>query len=511
MDRKKLELYLVTNSDGMAEEDFLYKIEEAIKGGVTIVQIREKDKSTREYIELASKVHEVTKKYDVPLIVDDRVDVAMAISAEGVHLGQSDMSVKTARGMLGDDIIIGATTKTVEQAKGAYENGADYLGVGAIYPTTTKVKTVLTSVDTLRDICEAVPIPANAIGGLNSENIQILDGVPIAGICVVSAIMKADDTKKAAEKLRCAFSCLNTGVNTGKKEINNQEGFAQKSEENLREDAGKNKACGVSKTVLSIAGSDPSGGAGIQADIKTIEAHGVYGMSVITALTAQNTLGVTGVLPIEKDFIAKELDAVCSDIKPDAVKIGMLKDIGAMSAVAEAIDKYELKKVVLDPVLSSTSGTDFSGKEAIEYMKENLFSRSTLITPNIPEAETLSGMKIASGDEVINTAKYLAERYGCSVLIKGGHSTFDKDNKVSDLLYIPGENEGEYVWVEGEKIDNPNTHGTGCTLSSAIAANLANGDNLKDAVTGAKKYIEKCIAAGLDLGHGRGPLCHVKK
>ncbi len=205
---EKLRLYLVTNSDGLEESVFLRKIEEAIKGGVTIVQIREKDRSTREYIELATKVHEITRRYDVPLIVDDRIDVAMAIGAEGVHLGQSDMPVKMARDIVGENVIIGATTKTVEQAREAYESGADYLGVGAIYPTTTKVKTVLTSVDTLKDICASVPIPANAIGGLTKDNLQILKGAPVAGICVVSAIMKAEDTKEAAAGLRRAYEEL---------------------------------------------------------------------------------------------------------------------------------------------------------------------------------------------------------------------------------------------------------------------------------------------------------------
>ncbi|MCR5101517.1 MAG: thiamine phosphate synthase [Butyrivibrio sp.] len=208
IDYKSLRLYLVTDSTGLSEELFLKKVEDALKGGVTFLQIREKEKSTREYINLANKVHEITLRYNVPLIVDDRVDVAMAIDAEGVHLGQSDMPVDVARKMLGDKKIIGATTKTVEQAKEAYEKGADYLGVGAIYPTTTKVKTVLTSVDTLKDICAAVPVPANAIGGLNKDNIQILKGSPIAGICVVSAIMKADDSEAAARELRMAVDSL---------------------------------------------------------------------------------------------------------------------------------------------------------------------------------------------------------------------------------------------------------------------------------------------------------------
>jgi len=201
---KKLDtrFYFIADSTGFSEEDFLFRVESALKGGVTIMQLREKDKSTREYLALAQKVHEITKRYNVPLIIDDRVDVALAIDAEGVHVGASDMPVAIARKLLGEGKIVGATAKTVPWAKEAFEQGADYLGVGAIYPTTTKVKTVLTSPDTLREICNAVPIPTNAIGGLNKDNIDILAGIPIAGICVVSAIMKAENPKQAAMELK---------------------------------------------------------------------------------------------------------------------------------------------------------------------------------------------------------------------------------------------------------------------------------------------------------------------
>lgn len=195
-------LYFITDSTAFSEEEFLYRTEAALKGGVTLLQLREKDKTTREYLDLARKVHKLTRQYHVPLIIDDRLDVAMAVDAEGVHLGQSDMPIDIARSLFGNNKIIGATAKTVEQAKEVYSQGADYLGVGAIYPTTTKVKTVLTSTETLGNICKAVPIPVNAIGGLNKDNIDVLKGIPISGICVVSAIMKADDPKKAAEELR---------------------------------------------------------------------------------------------------------------------------------------------------------------------------------------------------------------------------------------------------------------------------------------------------------------------
>lgn len=197
-----LKLYVITDSTGMGDEEFLKRIEGALQGGATILQLREKEKTTREYLKLAEKVHQLTKKYQVPLVIDDRLDVAMAIDAEGVHLGQSDLPIGIARKLFGAGKIIGATAKTVEQAKEAYEQGADYLGVGAIYPTTTKVKTILTSTETLQDICNAVPIPVNAIGGLQAENIDVLQNIPIAGICVVSAVMKADNPKKAAEEIR---------------------------------------------------------------------------------------------------------------------------------------------------------------------------------------------------------------------------------------------------------------------------------------------------------------------
>lgn len=195
-------LYFITDSTPYAEDEFLQRVEAALAGGVTLLQLREKERTTREYIELAAKVHEIARRLEVPLIIDDRVDVALAVDAEGVHVGATDMPVSVARRLLGPDKILGATAKTVPWALDVYQQGANYLGVGAIYPTTTKVITVLTPVETLNDICQAVPIPVNAIGGLNAGNIDVLQGVPLAGICVVSAIMKADDPKVAAAALK---------------------------------------------------------------------------------------------------------------------------------------------------------------------------------------------------------------------------------------------------------------------------------------------------------------------
>ena len=198
-------LYFITDSTGFERDEFLRRVRSALEGGVTMVQLREKNRITREYLDLATEVHKITSEFNVPLIIDDRIDVMLGSGAEGVHVGAEDMPVKEARKLIGKDKILGATAKTVEAAQKAYTDGADYLGVGAIYPTTTKVKTVLTSTETLDAITKAVPIPVNAIGGLNPDNLGVLKGINIAGVCAVSAIMKAEDPKEAAEKLMQAF------------------------------------------------------------------------------------------------------------------------------------------------------------------------------------------------------------------------------------------------------------------------------------------------------------------
>ena len=201
-------IYFITDSTSFEPDEFLRRVRLALEGGVTVIQLREKNRTTREYIDIANAVHEITREFNVPLIIDDRIDVMLAANCEGVHVGAEDMPVAAARKLIGEDKILGATAKTVEAATKAYEDGADYLGVGAIYPTTTKVKTVLTSTKTLDAITKAVPIPVNAIGGLNSSNLEILKGINIAGVCAVSAIMKADDPKEAAEELKKAFEDL---------------------------------------------------------------------------------------------------------------------------------------------------------------------------------------------------------------------------------------------------------------------------------------------------------------
>lgn len=255
------------------------------------------------------------------------------------------------------------------------------------------------------------------------------------------------------------------------------------------------------KTALAIAGSDSSGGAGIQADLKTMTVNGVFAMTAITALTAQNTLGVTAIMEVEPEFLAKQIDAVFTDIPPDAVKIGMVSSAGLVEVIAERLAFYGAKNVVVDPVMVATSGARLIGEDAVDVLKSRLLPLATLLTPNIPEAEVLSAISIKSADDMIKAAAIIGDQYGCAVLCKGGHNL----NDANDLLY----SKGSIHWFKGERIDNPNTHGTGCTLSSAIAANLAKGESLVDAVSKAKAYISKALTAMLDLGQGSGPMDHM--
>ncbi len=257
------------------------------------------------------------------------------------------------------------------------------------------------------------------------------------------------------------------------------------------------------KTALTIAGSDSSGGAGIQADIKTMAANGVFAMSAITALTAQNTTGVTGIFETTPEFLAAQLDAVFTDIYPDAVKIGMVSSAPLIRTIAERLRFYEAKHIVVDPVMVATSGSRLLRDDAMQALTEQLLPLAEVVTPNIPEAEILSGLVITDAAGMEAAARKISEQYGCSVLCKGGHKVNDAD----DLLWRNGSGK----WFRGERIQNPNTHGTGCTLSSAIASNLAKGYDLDTSVERAKEYISGCLSAMLDLGRGSGPMNHMHK
>lgn len=255
------------------------------------------------------------------------------------------------------------------------------------------------------------------------------------------------------------------------------------------------------KTALTIAGSDSSGGAGIQADIKTMTALGVFAMSAVTALTAQNTTGVYGIMEAEPEFLAKQIDCVFTDIRPDAVKIGMLSSSQIIRTVAQKLRQYQADHVVLDPVMVATSGSRLIQEEAVQTMKECLFPLAQIITPNIPETQVLTGLEIHNSQDMEQAARALQKACGCAVLCKGGHRVSD----ANDLLCI----QGELIWLPGHRIDTDNTHGTGCTLSSAIASYLALGFGLEESVRNAKEYLTGALAAGLNLGKGSGPVNHM--
>ena len=254
------------------------------------------------------------------------------------------------------------------------------------------------------------------------------------------------------------------------------------------------------RTALTIAGSDSSGGAGIQADIKTMTMNGVYAMSAITALTAQNTVGVRSIMESTPEFLKDQIDAVFEDIRPNAVKIGMVSSAELIEVIAERLSFYKAENIVVDPVMVATSGSELIKTDAVSTLIRELLPLATLVTPNIPEAEVLSGRKITTKEDMLSVAKHIGDSYGCAVLLKGGHSI----NDANDLLYA----NSNYKWFYGKRIDNPNTHGTGCTLSSAIASNLAKGYNLETSIQRAKDYISGALAAMLDLGQGSGPMKH---
>lgn len=463
-------LYAVTDRAWTGEKTLEEQLEEALRSGVTLVQLREKDLDEEAFIAEAKRVKALTSRYGVPLIINDNVKVALASGADGVHVGQEDMNAADVRRMLGPEKILGVTAKTVEQALRAQEEGADYLGSGAIFGSSTKKNASPMTIEQLKAITSAVSVPVVAIGGINQENIRKLAGSGVAGAAVASGIFAEKEIGKAVASMRDSMECM-----TG-------------------------RISGYRKKVLAIAGSDCSGGAGIQADLKTMTAFGIYGMSVITALTAQNTTGVYGIMDVEPEFVAKQLDCVFEDIVPDAVKIGMVSQKEIIYAIAEKLRQYGAKNVVLDPVMVSTSGSRLLAADAMEELAEILLPLAAVMTPNILEAELLSGIKVSSEADMEQAAKMIGDRYQGAVLIKGGHQI----ETANDVLW----QEGKLTWFLGERIDNPNTHGTGCTLSSAIACGLAEGKSIEDSVREAKKYLTAALASGLNLGMGSGPLDH---
>lgn len=474
VERLKYRLYAVTDNRWQKIETLKAQVEAAILGGATMIQLREKNRSIEAFTEIALEVKRVADRFDIPLIINDSVQVAKAVGATGVHIGQGDMSLTDARAILGKDALIGVSVTTLDEAILAEDQGADYLGVGTIFPTLSKDDAQYVTINQLRRICKVVDIPVVAIGGIHQENLQKLSNVGIAGICAISAIFGKEDITQATLDL---MNRLKTDLHMTTPHL---------------------------ESVLTIAGSDTIGGAGIQADLKTIEAHGLYGMSVITALTAQNTRGVTAVHEVSGDFIGKQLRAVFDDVVPSAIKIGMLANCEVIDSVVRFF--YDCKRqldeipIVLDPVMVATSGSKLLSDDALTALTTKLMPMTTLITPNIPEAEILSNVKIDSKEAMIKAAKEIAIYYPGKILIKGGHAIGECD----DLLY----SDNNVYWFRQKRIESENTHGTGCTLSTAIACGLAAKKSTSEAIKHAKAYVTGALHAELNLGYGPGPLYH---
>ena len=462
-----MRLYAVTDRMWTGKQTLMEQVEDALKGGATCVQLREKELDEESFLQEAYEMKALCEKYGVPFFINDNVEIAIKCKADGIHVGQDDMEASNVRALVGEEMMIGVSVNCVEQALAAVQAGADCLGVGAMFSTATKLDADSVTFETLKEICNAVDIPVVAIGGISKENMMQLKGTDVDGVALVSAIFGAENIEEECKELRLL------------------------SEAMVRPEK---------RAVLSIAGSDCSGGAGIQADLKTMTMNGVYAMSAITALTAQNTTGVQGIYEVSPDFLGMQIDSIFTDIRPDAVKIGMVSSVELIEIIAEKLKEYKAENIVIDPVMVATSGSALMKNNAVSALAEKLLPLAAVVTPNIPEAEILSEMKIENEKDMEEAAKKIGDTYGCAVLVKGGHSI----NDANDLLY----HDGTYKWFYGKRIHNPNTHGTGCTLSSAIASNLAKGYSLEDAVKKAKAYISGALSAMLDLGAGSGPMDH---
>lgn len=458
-------LYLIT--DNNEDNKLLSKVEAALAGGTKTVQYRAKDIIPDTRREMAEKLRELCHQNNAKLIINDLPELAHQVDADGVHLGQNDMPATQARQILGHDKLVGISTHSVEEALKAEAQGADYIAIGSIFPTATKDDTSLVGLKTLSKVRKAIRVPLVAIGGITPEGAFDAIEAGADSVAVISGVMADSDPARAAKEYSLLFNRHKTNPNG---------------------------------RVLTIAGSDSGGGAGIQADIKTITLLGSYASSVITALTAQNTLGVNDTYSVHTDFVLKQLEAVLDDIGTDTVKTGMLSWGGIVSRVARTIETRSLLAVV-DPVMIAKGGESLLDKEAHDSLISRLIPQSYLLTPNLPEVEALTGIAPQTTDEMIEAGRCLQELGARNVLIKGGHLNGDATD-----IFIHGNDEYQ---LTSPRIDTINTHGTGCTLSAAIATFLAQGYPLKRAVERAKHFISIAIESSVQLGKGHGPVNHI--
>lgn len=459
-------LYLITddNRDG----NLLNRVQEALLGGARIVQYRAKHQSPTDRMAMAELLHAACREAGAKLIINDLPELAKEIDADGVHLGQDDMSIGEARQLLGRDKLIGVSTHNVDEALKAESHGADYVALGSVFATETKDDASVAGIDILRKVRRAVRIPLVAIGGIDPAGADLAIEAGADAVAVISGVMDDLTPAIAAREYSLLF-------NRGKEFPRGR--------------------------VLTIAGSDSGGGAGIQADLKTITLLGSYGSSVLTALTAQNTLGVDAVEPVQAGFVSAQIDAVLSDIGTDTVKTGMLNWGGNIVRIARTIQQRGLLTVI-DPVMVAKGGAKLLDQEAIDSLIAHLLPRAYLITPNLPEAETLTGLPVETEQEMEQAGRSLQELGARNVLIKGGHLK----GAAVDLLFI-----GDQLHrLESPRIETRNTHGTGCTYSAAIATFLAQGYPLLKAVKRSKQFIDLSIEHSVDCGQGQGPVNHFR-
>ena len=541
-DRFDLRAYFVVGPDDTKGRPVADVVAAALRGGATFIQLRAKHADARDLTAMAEAIAAVIaqagKADTVAFVIDDRVDAAwqcreLGIKVDGVHIGQDDMMPEQARAMLGPDAIIGLSAEILPHIKTANalpDGTIDYIGAGPLHYTATTPDAAAVEADGTKHalgiagaqlLCEASRYPVVVGGGVHADDVPALARTAADGWFVVSAIAAADDPERATRELLQAWIAVRGDA---------RHGVAASAASHLQSDAAAPPQCGAAMfdvkqphglpPVLTVAGSDSSGGAGIQADLKTMLANGVFGMSAITSLTAQNTTGVRAVQNADPAILADQIDAVFEDIPPMAVKIGMVSSAALIETIADRLTAHQARNIVLDPVMVATSGAKLIDDDAVAALTTRLFPLATVITPNMPETEALlaqvmqdrtseddteSARLLSEGirteADMETAARTLAEHFGCAVLVKGGHGIKD----ANDVLVEP---DGTATWFTSPRIDNPNTHGTGCTLSSAIASHLALGETLPQAVRSAKEYLTGALAEQLDLGHGAGPMDH---
>ena len=457
-------LYLITDQG----ERLLERVSDALAGGVSVLQYRDKGGSFGARLELGQELKELCARFKVTFIVNDDLELARALDADGVHLGQEDGDPVLARAALGPGKILGVSTHSLEEALAAQAAGADYVGFGAIYPTLSKEVPAIQGPKALAALKGALRIPVVAIGGITRDNAGALVDGGADAVAVISSVLSARSPGLAACELALLFN---------------------------------RRAPYPRGAVLTVAGSDSGGGAGIQGDLKTIALLGSYGASALTALTAQNTRGVASIHPVPPEFLAEQLEAVLSDLPIDVVKIGMLCSPENAGVLAESLSAHHVRMTVLDPVMSAKGGAALLADEALTVLKQRLIPLCYLLTPNIPEAERLTGLTITDQAGMELAARALHLMGARNVLVKGGHLS---EGVVTDILF----DGGGFTRFSAPRTLSRNTHGTGCALASAIASFLAQGEPLPGAVLRAKLFITRAIKYAHPLGKGHGPVNH---